>query len=229
MKDRLEKFIKTEGLTPSRFAEIMGVQPSSISHILGGRNKPSFDFIEKMLQRFPKLNPDWLLLGKGNIYRSISDNTVTPITTSSSQATIIPAATETNDASNTNRASSSGDSMGTTTITENNQQKAAGSLFDFTDNLTPRESHKMNHHGQSLGKIDFQETNPSTHQTPEIAPNHSTQSKIGTTTRAGTGSKSQSDSQNHTRIMNDVRQTSGIERIIIFFKDKTFISYTPEE
>ena len=35
MKDRLEKFIKTEGLTPSRFAEIMGVQPSSISHILG--------------------------------------------------------------------------------------------------------------------------------------------------------------------------------------------------
>lgn len=83
MKDRLEKFIKTEGLTPSRFAEIMGVQPSSISHILGGRNKPSFDFIEKMLQRFPKLNPDWLLLGKGNIYRSISDNTVTPITTSS--------------------------------------------------------------------------------------------------------------------------------------------------
>ena len=77
MRDRLEKFIKTEGLTPSRFAEIMGVQPSSISHILGGRNKPSFDFIEKMLQRFPKLNPDWLLLGKGNIYRSISDNTVT--------------------------------------------------------------------------------------------------------------------------------------------------------
>ena len=112
MKDRLEKFIKTEGLTPSRFAEIMGVQPSSISHILGGRNKPSFDFIEKMLQRFPKLNPDWLLLGKGNIYRSISDNTVTPITTSSSQATIIPAATETNDASNTNRASSSGELNG---------------------------------------------------------------------------------------------------------------------
>lgn len=69
MKDRLEKFIKTEGLTPSRFAEIMGVQPSSISHILGGRNKPSYDFIEKFLSRFPKVNPDWLILGKGQIYR----------------------------------------------------------------------------------------------------------------------------------------------------------------
>ena len=119
--------------------------------------------------------------------------------------------------------------MGTTTITENNQQEAAGSLFDFTDNLTPRESHKINQHGQSLGKIDFQETNPSTRQAPEIAPNNSTQSKISTATKAGTGSKSQSETQDHNRVMNDVRQTSEIERIIIFFKNKTFISYSPEE
>ena len=84
MKERLEKFIRTEGLTPSRFAEIMGVQPSNISHILGGRNKPSFDFIEKMLLRFPKVNPDWLLLGKGSIYRtpevSSLASPVTPVT-----------------------------------------------------------------------------------------------------------------------------------------------------
>lgn len=75
MKDRLEKFMKSEGLTPSRFAEIMGVQPSSISHILGGRNKPSFDFIEKILLRFPKINPDWLLLGKGQMYRFQENDT----------------------------------------------------------------------------------------------------------------------------------------------------------
>ena len=84
MKDRLEKFIRTEGLTPSRFAEIMGVQPSSISHILGGRNKPSFDFIEKMLLRFPKVNPDWLLLGKGPIYR-----TPDSVSNSSSDSSVI--------------------------------------------------------------------------------------------------------------------------------------------
>lgn len=70
MKDRLQKFMESERLTSSRLAEIMGVQPSNISHILGGRNKPSFEFIEKMLQRFPKINPDWLLLGKGPVYRS---------------------------------------------------------------------------------------------------------------------------------------------------------------
>lgn len=80
MKDRLEKFIKQENLTPSRFAEIMGVQPSSISHILGGRNKPSYDFLEKMLLRFPKINPDWLLLGRGPIYRT-SESTERKTTT----------------------------------------------------------------------------------------------------------------------------------------------------
>ena len=71
MKDRLEKFMLSERLTSSRLAEILGVQPSNVSHILSGRNKPSFDFIEKMLQRFPKINPDWFLLGKGNMYRSM--------------------------------------------------------------------------------------------------------------------------------------------------------------
>ena len=70
MKDRLSRFLKSEGLTSLKFAELMEVQPSSISHILSGRNKPSFDFIEKMLARFPELDPDWLILGKGEMHRS---------------------------------------------------------------------------------------------------------------------------------------------------------------
>ena len=69
MKDRIAEFLKEEGLTPSKLAEMLGVQPSSISHLLSGRNKPGFDFIVKFLQRFPKVNPDWLILGKGKIYR----------------------------------------------------------------------------------------------------------------------------------------------------------------
>lgn len=69
MRERLSKFIEMERLTSSRLAEILGVQPSNISHILGGRNKPSFEFIEKLLLRFPKLNPDWIILGKGPVYR----------------------------------------------------------------------------------------------------------------------------------------------------------------
>jgi transcriptional regulator with XRE-family HTH domain len=71
MKDRLQKLLTTEGLAPTKFAEVIGVQRSSISHILSGRNKPSFDVIQTILEKFPKLNPDWLLMGKGEMYRRV--------------------------------------------------------------------------------------------------------------------------------------------------------------
>ena len=70
MKDRIAEFLRQQELTPSKLAEILGVQPSSISHLLSGRNKPGFDFIVKFLQRFPSVDPDWLLLGKGTIFRN---------------------------------------------------------------------------------------------------------------------------------------------------------------
>ena len=70
MRDKLLLLMKNEGLTSSRLAELLGIQPSSISHILGGRNKPSFDFVQKILRRFPNINPDWLLIDKGEMYRT---------------------------------------------------------------------------------------------------------------------------------------------------------------
>ena len=70
MRDKLLLLMKNEGLTSSRLAELLGIQPSSISHILGGRNKPSFDLVQKILRRFPNINPDWLLIDKGEMYRN---------------------------------------------------------------------------------------------------------------------------------------------------------------
>lgn len=58
-----------EGISPARFAEIVGVQRSSVSHILSGRNNPSLEFIQKILNAFPKVNSDWLILGLGAMYR----------------------------------------------------------------------------------------------------------------------------------------------------------------
>ena len=70
MQDRILKILTGNQLSATRFADIIGVQKSSISHILSGRNKPSFDFIEKILIKFPYINPEWLILGKGNMYRA---------------------------------------------------------------------------------------------------------------------------------------------------------------
>lgn len=63
---RLEKIIQYYGLSASSFAEKIGVQRSSISHILSGRNKPSLEFIMKVLSSFPEVDLYWLLNGKGS-------------------------------------------------------------------------------------------------------------------------------------------------------------------
>ncbi len=67
MKERLVLFLDYENLSPAKFADAINVQRSSISHILAGRNKPSFDFIQKTLTVFPYLNADWLITGKGQM------------------------------------------------------------------------------------------------------------------------------------------------------------------
>ena len=62
---RLHKVIDFYGESASSFAEKIGVQRSSISHILSGRNKPSLDFIMKVLSSFPEIELYWFLNGKG--------------------------------------------------------------------------------------------------------------------------------------------------------------------
>jgi len=71
MKDRLIQLLDLEQLTPSKFADIIGVQRSSVSHVISGRNNPSFDFIQKTLRAFPGLNAEWLILGKGTMYEQM--------------------------------------------------------------------------------------------------------------------------------------------------------------
>lgn len=62
---RLRKVIDFYDETASSFAENIGVQRSSISHILSGRNKPSLDFVLKVLSAYPDVELYWLLNGKG--------------------------------------------------------------------------------------------------------------------------------------------------------------------
>ena len=81
--NRLQKIIDFYDETASSFAEKIGVQRSSISHILSGRNKPSLDFVMKVLHTYPDVELYWLLNGKGNfpknnrkdITKIISDDT----------------------------------------------------------------------------------------------------------------------------------------------------------
>ncbi|MFY0481044.1 helix-turn-helix domain-containing protein [Flavobacterium sp. PLA-1-15] len=70
---RLEILMEHLGMNASSFADKIGVQRSSISHLLSGRNKPSLDFVMKILDIFPDVNLYWILNGKGNLLKGEVD------------------------------------------------------------------------------------------------------------------------------------------------------------
>lgn len=70
MKDRINIILEHYKLSSAQFAETIGVQRSSISHIISGRNKPSYDFLVKIIEQFNDLSPEWLLTGKGNMLKT---------------------------------------------------------------------------------------------------------------------------------------------------------------
>ncbi|UFH45721.1 helix-turn-helix domain-containing protein [Flavobacterium galactosidilyticum] len=71
---RLETLLDYYSLNASSFADKIGVQRSSLSHLLSGRNKPSLDFILKILEVFPDVDLYWILNGKGTFPKNYDDN-----------------------------------------------------------------------------------------------------------------------------------------------------------
>jgi transcriptional regulator with XRE-family HTH domain len=69
MKNRIQKFLEVEQISASKFADEIGVQRSSISHILSGRNNPSLEVIQKILTNFDYINAEWLITGKGEMFK----------------------------------------------------------------------------------------------------------------------------------------------------------------
>lgn len=68
--DRITKVIEYSEFSPAEFAEEIGVQRSSISHILSGRNRPSLDFITKIKSKFPDIEWNWLITGTGEMLQN---------------------------------------------------------------------------------------------------------------------------------------------------------------
>jgi transcriptional regulator with XRE-family HTH domain len=64
---RLQKIIDFYGVTAATFSENLAFNRSTISHLLAGRNKPSLEFVMKVLQTYPEIDLYWLLYGKGSL------------------------------------------------------------------------------------------------------------------------------------------------------------------
>lgn len=63
MKERMKEFLDKKGLSAKQFAELIDIQPSSVSHMLSGRNNPSVEVVQKMLRAFPDMDIHYFLTG----------------------------------------------------------------------------------------------------------------------------------------------------------------------
>lgn len=79
LKNRIQIIMDSEQLNPGAFAKKIQVNPSAMSHILNGRNKPSMEIITKILKTFPQINSEWLILGEGNFSRQIRQSQPTSL------------------------------------------------------------------------------------------------------------------------------------------------------
>ncbi len=71
INDRISELIEFLDITPTAFADEIGIQRSGLSHIMKGRNKPSLDVVQKIINRFPEINILWLVNGTGAMSSSI--------------------------------------------------------------------------------------------------------------------------------------------------------------
>jgi len=70
MKGRIQRILEEENMSPSRFADEVGLNRPTVSHILSGRNNPGLEVIQKILHRFPHINASWLVTGVGSMYEN---------------------------------------------------------------------------------------------------------------------------------------------------------------
>lgn len=61
LNEKIKQILIEKNISPSLFADEIGIQRSSISHILAGRNKPSLDIVQKIIRRFPEIGLNWIM------------------------------------------------------------------------------------------------------------------------------------------------------------------------
>lgn len=235
---RIQEIMDHYGLSSSAFAEKLGVQRSNISHILSGRNKPSLDFIDKFMEACPDIEPMWLIAGKGSMKKESKDTFVTkkdssvtnvpkdlsretfvtkPISSLSSDGTNVtvktpslpPAISQTNPLSSSNNASR---------IQGNLFSEKIQSRDQVVKPNTPAPQ-EMNNQGIP--------TNESTKKTSS----HSTPEKIDPFKRILPLPHDEINSNKNEKsekIVLEKSESKSIEKIMVFYTDKTFSVYHPE-
>lgn len=209
MVDRINLLLKAKNKSSRQFAEEIGIQPSGMSHILSGRNNPSLDFVMKVVKRWPEININWLMFGKGEMYVSSNGTQSVPDATKKEQAVSGVDAHEEKQFdlfSQPGDYSSNGDAVVSESILVNGKDEDAR-VAQNVDNLLPREELSFN--SMPSQDVNYKAT---------IPPQGATTQPI-------------ENSMNEAAKKSDSVQPSlnkKIVKLIVLFDDHTFSEYYPE-
>ena len=84
MKDRIRQLMESHHMTQQSFAQALNMSPASLSSIFNDRTRPTLNHVEAIKNRFPSINIEWLLFGRGDMFLSGDEQAVSPSTPSSS-------------------------------------------------------------------------------------------------------------------------------------------------
>lgn len=84
MKDRIRQLMESQHMTQQSFAQALNMSPASLSSIFNDRTRPTLNHVEAIKNRFPSINIEWLLFGRGDMFLSDDEQAVSPSTPSSS-------------------------------------------------------------------------------------------------------------------------------------------------
>lgn len=83
IKDRIKLIMEKENMIAGTFADSIGVQQSTLSHVINGRNRPSLDVVMKVHQKYSYVNLEWLLYGTGEMMSDHAPSTEGTISSTS--------------------------------------------------------------------------------------------------------------------------------------------------
>ena len=128
MNRRFQTILDLENLSPAQLADRLGVQRSGISHILSGRNKPSFELLQRVVQSFPEISAEWLITGNGKPLKEQNQAAASSATSGATSGAALGAASG---AANS-RSSGTTPSISPSTTSGSNNSSTSGTISGAT-------------------------------------------------------------------------------------------------
>lgn len=201
MIERINQILKVRSLTSRQFAEEIGIQPSGMSHILSGRNRPSLDFIIKVINRYPDINISWLVFGTGDMFTNVNLPKNQP--SIDNNPTLFP--------------------------------ELSQPMVEDINNLPQQQSDVENNGEKQVINAEKTMSDTNLNATDSFNGDNLSEERLAKTDESGLSAQSNDKtvaSSNVDLASNNKSLASNsktIDRIVVFYSDRTFVEYIPEE